>query len=363
MKSEYAPQNARFVYGTKASAMDLTVYSQDLISGTSGNFTAPVANLSPSTDYYYRAELDVWDPSKKTYVTVSGTIQAFRTKAESPIPDAPGYLVNYEVPAVEVSGTGWSGNEYYDSGRKWYRYNCTDANRAVATHTWTSDNKEMRNYTVMMDATTQSPVWCAFAMHANTWQDKSVRRNEGWHLDPAFEDDDKWQQTGISGSYSKGHLCASNYRQTTVNQNKQTFYYTNQAPQWQTSFNDGVWNQLENAVKGAAPSGRDTLYVVVGTLFEDDKTVSGIRIPSHFYKCLMKCRFDSAGELKDANGCAYLFTNVSHSGESYSSFITSIDAIEERSGIDFFPFVTQRLEKLEKADTAAKAESNKTSIF
>lgn len=330
-----------------------TAYSQNLISGASGTFTASLSNLTPSTTYYYRAELDVWDSSASTYITVSGAIQSFKTNAESPTPDGPGYLSNFEVPAVSLSGIGTSGNETYDSGRKWYRYNTTSSSRAVATHTWTSNSKAMRNYTVMMDATTKSPVWCAFAMHADAWKDNNVGRNEGWKTDPAFPSD--WQQTGISGSYSKGHLCASNYRQTTTNQNKQTFYYTNQAPQWQTSFNDGVWNQLENAVKAAAPSGRDTLYVVVGTLFENTTTVSGVPIPSHFYKCLMKCSFNASGEMTAAKGCAYIFTNESHSGAKYSSFITSIDAIEQRSGIDFFPRVPENLQ--------TAAESKAESIF
>ena len=352
MKNEYAPQNARFVYGTKASAMNLTAYSQDLISGTSGTFTAELANLSSSTDYYYRAELDVWDPSKKTYVTIAGTIQSFKTNAESPTPDGPGYLANYEVPAVSLSGTGTSGSETYDSGRKWYRYNCSESKRAVATHTWTSDNKAMRNYTVLMDGNRKCPVWCAFAMHKTAWADNNVGRKEGWTDDPAFPSE--WQQNGVSG-YSKGHCCASNYRQSTTNQNKQTFYYSNQAPQHQNGFNDGVWNQLEQAVKGAAPSGRDTLYVVVGLLFENSTTVSDVSIPSHFYKCLMKCSFNANGEMTAASGCAYLFTNESHKGSSYSSFITSIDAVEQRSGIDFFPAVPDNLE--------ASAESSSQSIF
>ncbi|MBO4447594.1 MAG: DNA/RNA non-specific endonuclease [Bacteroidales bacterium] len=333
--------------------MNGTVYSSDQISGTSGNFTAVLSGLTPSTTYYYKAELDVWNPSASTYVTVEGEIQSFTTLAESTQPTGTGYLACYEIPAVEVSGTHTSGSETYDSGRKWYRYNTTSSNRAVATHTWTSNSKEMRNYTVMMDSETKSPVWCAFAMHAEAWEDNNVGRNDSWKTDPAFPSD--WQQTGISGSYSKGHLCASNYRQTTVNQNKQTFYYTNQAPQWQTSFNDGVWNQLENAVKGSMPSGRDTLYVVVGTLFEDNNTLSGIRIPSHFYKCLMKCSFNASGEMTAANGCAYLFTNESHSGSKYGSFITSIDAIEERSGLNFFANVPKELQD--------PAENNSSTIF
>lgn len=352
MKSEYAPQNARFVYGTKASAMNLTAYSQDLISGTSGNFSAAVSGLTPSTTYYYRAELDVWDPSASTYVTVTGAVQTFKTNAESQVPEGPGYLANYEVPAVSLSGTHTSGSETYDSGRKWYRYNCTDANQAVATHTWTSGSKAMRNYTVMMDGSKKCPLWCAFAMHSEAWADNGVGRKEGWTNDPAFPSE--WQQNGISG-YSKGHLCASNYRQTTVNQNKQTFYYSNQAPQFQNGFNDGVWNQLEQAVKGAAPSGRDTLYVVVGLLYENSHTVSGVSVPSHFYKCLMKCSFNTSGEMTAAKGCAYLFTNEKHTGSSYSSFITSIDAIEERCGFDLFPNVPEHLQ--------TPAEKSTSSIF
>ncbi len=40
--------------------------------------------------------------------------------------------------------------------------------------------------------------------------------------------------------------------------------------------------------------------------------------------------------MTQAKGIAYLFTNESHTGEQYSSFATTINAIEDRTGIDFF---------------------------
>ena len=37
-----------------------------------------------------------------------------------------------------------------------------------------------------------------------------------------------------------------------------------------------------------------------------------------------------------AKGCAYIYTNEPHSGMSYSQGITTIDAMEQRSGFDFY---------------------------
>ena len=286
--------------------------------------------------------MDVKDPSTGDYVTIAGAVLSFTTDAEGEVSSI-GYLACYEVPSVSLSGTGTSGKETYDTARKWYRYNTSNSMRQVATHTFTLNNNPVRNYTVMLDGDKKAPVWCAFAMHSTTWADNNVGRNEAWTEDPAFSS--SWQQTGISGSYSKGHFVASNYRQTTVNQNKQTFYYSNQAPQWQTRFNDGVWNTLENKVKAAAPSGRDTLYVVVGVLYEGTaKYVSGVQIPSHFYKCVMKCSFDASGNMTAAVGDAYIFSNEEHADASYGDFRTTIDALEQRTGFDFFPRVPKSLQ-------------------
>lgn len=143
---------------------------------------------------------------------------------------------------------------------------------------------------------------------------------------------------------------ASDYRQSSVMQNKQTFYYSNQAPQWQNSFNQGVWSSLENAVKGNVPSGKDTLYVVTGVLYEGtiktlpSKIGVNVPIPSHFYKCLMMCSFNTSGQMTSAKGCAYVFTNEAHPKMEYSQGITTIDAIEERAGFDFFANVPAALQ-------------------
>ena len=249
-----------------------------------------------------------------------------------------------EMPAVEVIGDVVSGYfEDYDD--QYFYWDTPNPRQRLVTHTFFNESLRSRNYTVFYDGDRHCPLWTAFAMHSSTWADNGVDRSNKWIADPAI--DASWQQPGLDNAsavgFSRGHFVASNYRKTTDYQNAQTFYYSNQAPQWQNSFNSGVWSSLESKVKDAAPSGRDTLYVVTGVLFEGTQRTlpSGslsVSVPSHFYKCLMMCGFDASGEVVSARGIAYIYTNEAHSGDSYDNptFVTTIDAIEQRAGLDFF---------------------------
>ena len=107
-----------------------------------------------------------------------------------------------------------------------------------------------------------------------------------------------------------------------------------------------MWNTLENNIQAASPSGSDTLYVVNGLLYEDNNTSGGVPVPSHFYKCIMSCSFNSSGTMTAAKGAAYIYTNEKQSlAWNHSSYTTTIDAIESRTGFDFFPNVPDNLEE------------------
>ena len=270
---------------------------------------------------------------------------------DEPDPDEPDpelltglqYLDCYEMPYIDLANSG----SYSDCGKEtygstlWYNYNTTDSDQMVVTHTYAYSGKQVRNWTALIDRTKKAPLWSAFVMHKGAYPDNNVGRTGSWKPDPGIPSN--WQQSSSSNGYSRGHFVASSYRQATSDANKQTFYYTNQALQYQNGFNGGIWSSLEQAVISNAPTGRDTLYVVVGILYEDDQTIGGVPLPSHFYKCLMKCGFDSAGNIKSADGVAYFFENRPYS-DSYTSHATTIDEIEERSGWDFFAHVPASLQ-------------------
>ena len=280
------------------------------------------------------------------------------------------YLGCIEVPTLSLedneactaSGTETFGNT------SWFAYNTTSSTRRVATHTYEYNSKQYRNYTVMVDQNQRCPLWVAYPMHKGAYPSNSLGRvgsfKNSTSYDPAFAR--SWQSSGSTSDYNggkgyaRGHLCASADRQAVEEANEQTFYYTNQAPQIQNSFNAGVWSSLEADVQSHAPtSASDTLYVVSGVLFETCNTGSSndggtVGRPSHFYKLLMRCTY-SGGIINSAQGVAYIYQNKAHPDENYNDakYRTTIDAIEARAGFDFFPNVPAAIQSAAESTSAS----------
>ena len=340
-----------FMYGLSATALDQT---SGLSSATesSGQFSATLSSLEPDQTYSYKAYITVWSNEENKYVDFYGDVLNFKTNAEEkPVAKGLAYLGCYEMPAIALADQlsySNSGTETFGS-TKWYNFETTNQNQVVVTHTYNYNGKVYRNWTALVDADKKAPLWSAFVMQKDAYPDKNVGRTGSWTQDPGIPS--SWQQSLASSTHSRGHFVASKYRQTTGEANKQTFYYTNQALQYQNGFNEGIWSALEDAVEANAPSGSDTLYVTVGILYEDPnnlQTPNGggnqVLAPSHFYKCLMLCKFDNSGAMTSAKGVAYLFENKKFSGKDYSAYATTIDAVEQRSGWDFFTNVPQDLQ-------------------
>ena len=332
------PEELGFEWGTSAEALNGKVVSESVVSGRAGMFNAWLKNLSPDTEYYFRAYIKLAD---KSYYS---KVESFRTEPdESSGQQTSSYLSCYEIPATSLTNDALQSGKETWGNTNWYKYNTTNPDQKVVIHTYkNSNNKVVRTYAILFDRTKKAPIWDCTAFNNGAWPRNNVGRNDSWKYDPALET--TWQNTGVSG-YSKGHLTASNDRQDNLDANHQTFYYSNQAPQYQTGFNDGVWNTLENTIQAASPEGRDTLYVVNGLLYEDNKTSDGVPVPSHFYKCIMYCSFSTDGAMTAARGTAFIYTNERQTA-SYdnSKFVTTIDALEQRSGFDFFPNVPDEFE-------------------
>ena len=345
-----------FKWGTAAG--DLSNTATGTLNGTS--FSASLSGLTAATTYYYQAYVKVQGTGDKSssVSTFYGSTKSFTTSSLNT------WLLNYEMPATNAaslneSNTLYEGRYCHDTFSETYgstkacRYNTTDANQKVVIHTYSYNSKVVRNYSFLYDKTYKTALWVAYATsNSGDFKDNDVGRNDAWAYDPSI--DQSWQPNldgaySSSGlSYDRGHQVASNDRQTTTEQNQQTFYYTNMTPQY-SPLNQGQWNTLEQKVQGVATvtTGSDILYVVTGPLFEGtlatvtDKSGNECKVPSGYWKCLMKCTFSSDGEMSAAVGCAYL---VETNSSNIAPTATTIDAIESRTGFDFFANVPSALQ-------------------
>lgn len=189
--------------------------------------------------------------------------------------------------------------------------------------------------------------WTAFSFDKFTcqknWKRKDWESTE-WGGDPWHDDEylaPKMRTTYENhrgNGYDRGHMVASADRLYSSQANWATYSYSNMSPQLD-SFNKEYWSQLEQLVQnwGASRKFCDKLYVVKGGTIDDDKDIleikKSIAVPKYYFMAVMRekdGKYDAVGFLME------------HSNEGYTRemsllpYAMTIDALEVRTGIDFF---------------------------
>ena len=293
-------------------------------TGTTLQYTC--TNLSANTSYEVKAYAVT--PSKTWY----GNATIFTTEAASVTPPGGDSKARYkgwaELPD-EITHSGWH-----------YIYHMRP------------DKPSVRNFSLCYSSEYRCTIWAAMAIH-DSW-DGNAGRNDSWKYDPELSSSlqPNLKKT-YSGVFRRGHMVASSDRQVSPETNKQTFYYTNMAPQYQNEFNGGIWNKLENRI-WSNYNCSDTLYVVTGAHFantnktckdNDNKTVV---VPTHFYKVLLRSKSGHTGkpvwELSaDQLQCVgfWLEHNDRYATTApiTAQYLVPVSYIEEQTGLRFFPNV------------------------
>ena len=248
----------------------------------------------------------------------------------------------------------------------------TKSNLFYHTFYYGSETDSNRNYTVCYDKGKFTTYWVAYPL--NKSHKGSAGRNEAWgyvnssllaeSLQPNIKGGSYHStSSGGSNNYSRGHLLPSNSRQKNETMNQQTFLSVNLVPQIQTGFNGGVWMYLENALQSLSSS--DDLFVVTGTALQKgsneeigtmartyDQSGKEISVPRYFYKVVLKV--NSTSSPTSASAIGFWFTNKAHSA-GFESFAMSVDEIEAKLGMDFFPNLPDSVEAAAEKNSSYSA--------
>tara|TARA_R110000772_G_scaffold158625_1_gene269774 strand:- start:28 stop:846 length:819 start_codon:yes stop_codon:yes gene_type:complete len=142
-----------------------------------------------------------------------------------------------------------------------------------------------------------------------------------------------------NSGYDRGHLCPAGDRKFTYDAFHETFLTSNISPQ-NHDFNAGIWNRLEQKVRFWAEK-YDGVYVITGGILKNGLEVIGeeeVSVPQEFYKIVID---DSKEGYK---AIAFLIPNKS-TDKSFYEYTVTIDAIENKTGIDFFSNLSEDIEK------------------
>lgn len=154
--------------------------------------------------------------------------------------------------------------------------------------------------------------------------------------------------------YDRGHLAPAADMQHSPEAMRDSFYLSNISPQ-NRAMNAGIWADIEKFVRYSVNAERE-LYVITGPLFAENPRRIGpnrFPIPEAYYKIL----YDTTPPQKMI---AFLVPNK-RSNQPIHTFVTTVDAIEARSGLDFFSALPQDLAEPLEAQCAPEAWKRLTS--
>jgi endonuclease G len=168
-------------------------------------------------------------------------------------------------------------------------------------------------------------------------------RTDKFLVDPFVSTGTAENSDYADSGYDRGHLAPAADMGWSATAMKESFYFSNMSPQL-PGFNRGVWKRLEEMMRSWAIDNSE-IYIVTGPVLTTGLPTIGsnrVSIPSYYYKVILDYT------QPEIHAIGFILPNASSSA-SLNTFAVSIDEVESKTGIDFFPALPDDQEtKLEK---------------
>jgi endonuclease G len=198
-------------------------------------------------------------------------------------------------------------------------------------------------YTVGYSDALGNPLWAAYRLR-DMQTLEAPPRPEKFSVDSrtvAQIDPDSYTRSG----YDRGHL-APNFAIAThfgARAQEETFLMSNITPQ-KHGLNAGLWKSLEQKIAANYPGRFEEIWVLAGPIFsrEPERLKRRVAVPEAFFMVIID---ESDGRVR-----AQSFIFPQEPAESkLDAYLTTIDEIERRTGLDFFSELPDDVENLLEA--------------
>jgi len=183
-------------------------------------------------------------------------------------------------------------------------------------------------YSLCFDPDHKQSKWAFHKLTKEQIQGQQSRTNN-FRVDPKVLENSPELKDYARSGYDRGHLVPAADMKLNRTSMSESFYLSNMSPQT-PSFNRGVWKRIENLTRKWGEKYAE-VFVATGPVLEAalDTIGSGVSIPRFFYKIIFRNTPNNKSMI------AFLIENK-NSKLDLKTFLTTVDDIEIKTGIDFF---------------------------
>ncbi len=194
-------------------------------------------------------------------------------------------------------------------------------------------------YTLLYNLSHKTPDWVAWELTSEETdgvEERAAKFSVDYSLDFIQGDNNDYRNSG----WDRGHMAPAADMKWSETAMKECFYYTNACPQ-NHNLNNGVWKSLEEMCRSLAKY-YGKLWITSGPIYTDYAYgcigAHRVAVPDAFYKVLL-IQWEG-----DYYGIGFVCENKAGK-KKLEKYSTTIDAVEEMTGIDFFCNLTPEQER------------------
>ncbi len=209
-------------------------------------------------------------------------------------------------------------------------------------------------YVAAIDGRLKIPLWIQYEISPEELNGPIARTND-FQPDTSIPFGFRPELDDYSGSgYDRGHMAPAEDMNRNQRTMAESFLLTNMAPQVGVGFNQNLWKNLETAIRGWVAQ-RGTLTIITGPIFATKagkvsyKVLGNghIAVPTDFFKIIVDA--NSTGNIE---ALAFMIPNKNLNGHHYSEYLTSVEAIETITGLDFLSALSANQQKAIESEKA-----------
>lgn len=203
-----------------------------------------------------------------------------------------------------------------------------------------------KGYTLSYNADYKTPQWVAWELTGKETKGKEERTDK-FLPDPDVRGAKAYSNDYTKSGYDRGHMAPAADMKWSKQAMAESFYMSNICPQ-NPNLNRGDWNDLEEKSRQWAKK-YGAVYITCGPVYDHGKPKrignNKVAVPDAFYKVIL------INDSKTPQAIGFLFPNKA-GHKPLKKYIVTVDSVEKRTGIDFFPALPDEVENRIEAEPA-----------